>query len=61
MKEKFLIFRIEVGEVFQLLSWLSDEWGWGRSQASGLSGLIPIVIMDDVVRDFLFGSLILVK
>ncbi len=43
------VCRIEVGEVFQLLSLLSDEWGWGRSQVNGASGLIPIVIMEDVV------------
>ena len=41
--------RIERGEVFLLLSLLSDEWGWGRSQKSELSGLIPIAIMEDVV------------
>ncbi len=41
--------RIETGEVFLLLSFLNDEWGWGRSQKTGQSGLIPIVIMEDVV------------
>ena len=30
---------------------LSDDWGWGRSQKTGESGLIPIVIMEDVVRE----------
>ena len=32
-----------------LLSRLNDDWGWGRSQRTGESGLIPIVIMEDVV------------
>ena len=32
------------------MSKLSDDWGWGRSQKTGDSGLIPIVIMEDVVR-----------
>lgn len=40
---------ITPGEVFLLLSQLSDDWGWGRSQRTGESGLIPIVIMEDVV------------
>ena len=43
--------RIEMGEVLLLLSFINDEWGWGRSQKTELSGLIPIVIMEDVVRD----------
>ena len=30
---------------------LSDDWGWGRSQKTGESGLIPFVIMEDVVRE----------
>ena len=48
----FLInFRIAQGEVFQLMTKLSDDWGWGRSQKTGESGLIPIVIMEDVVRE----------
>ena len=33
-----------------LLSRLNDDWGWGRSQRSGESGLIPLMIMEDVVR-----------
>ena len=41
---------IDVGEVFILLSRLNDDWGWGRSQRSGESGLIPLMIMEDVVR-----------
>ncbi len=47
------LFRIELGEIFLLLSPIDDEWGWGRSQASGQSGLIPIVIMEDVVSESL--------
>jgi hypothetical protein len=43
-------YRIARGEVFQLMTKLSDDWGWGRSQKTGESGLIPIVIMEDVVR-----------
>ena len=31
------------------MSRLNDDWGWGRSQRTGESGLIPIVIMEDVV------------
>jgi len=42
-------YRIEVGEIFLLMSQIDEEWGWGRSQASGQNGLIPIVIMEDVV------------
>ena len=41
---------IDVWEVFVLLSRLNDDWGWGRSQRSGESGLIPLMIMEDVVR-----------
>ena len=33
-----------------LLSRLNDDWGWGRSHRSGESGLIPLMIMEDVVR-----------
>ena len=32
-----------------MLSRLNDDWGWGRSQRSGESGLIPLMIMEDVV------------
>ena len=42
---------IDVWEVFVLLSRLNDDWGWGRSQRSGESGLIPLMIMEDVVRE----------
>lgn len=42
-----------MGEVFLLLSLLSEEWGWGRSQKTGMSGLVPIAIMEDVVRSLL--------
>ena len=42
-------YRIVPGEVFLLLSRLNDDWGWGRSQRTGESGLIPIVIMEDMV------------
>ena len=41
---------IEAWEVFILLSHLNDDWGWGRSQRTGESGLIPLMIMEDVVR-----------
>ena len=41
--------RIAPGEVFVLLSRLNDDWGWGRSQKTGDSGLIPIVIMEHIV------------
>ena len=41
---------IDVWEVFVLLSRLNDDWGWGRSHRSGESGLIPLMIMEDVVR-----------
>ena len=41
---------IDVWEVFVLLSRLNDDWGWGHSQRSGESGLIPLMIMEDVVR-----------
>ena len=41
---------IDVWEVFILLSRLNDDWGWGRSQRTGESGLIPLMIMEDVVR-----------
>ena len=34
-----------------LLSRLNDDWGWGRSQRSGESGLIPLMIMEDVVSE----------
>ncbi len=36
--------------MFLLLSRLNDDWVWGRSQRTGESGIIPIVIMEDVVR-----------
>lgn len=39
--------------MFLLLSLLSEEWGWGRSQSNGMSGLIPIAIMEEVVRGLL--------
>ena len=42
---------IDVWEVFILLSRLNDDWGWGRSQHSKESGLIPLMIMEDVVRE----------
>lgn len=42
---------IETGEVFLLLSFINQEWGWGRSQNSEMSGLIPIVIMEDVTHE----------
>ena len=41
--------RVDEWEVFALQSQLDDEWGWGRSQRSGESGLIPLKIMEDVV------------
>ena len=47
---KHVSFSIDVWEVFVLLSRLNDDWGWGRSQRSGESGLIPLMIMEDVVR-----------
>ena len=42
---------IDAWEVFILLSRLNDDWGWGRSQRSGESGLIPLMIMEDVVSN----------
>jgi Ras GTPase-activating protein 1 len=39
---------IDAWEVFILLSRLNDDWGWGRSQRTGESGLIPLMIMEDV-------------
>jgi hypothetical protein len=42
---------IDVWEVFVLLSRLNDDWGWGRSQRSGESGLIPLMIMEDVTDE----------
>ncbi|CAI8014996.1 Ras GTPase-activating protein 1, partial [Geodia barretti] len=42
---------IDVWEVFVLLSRLNDDWGWGHSQRSGESGLIPLMIMEDVTDE----------
>ncbi|XP_064391287.1 ras GTPase-activating protein 1-like [Halichondria panicea] len=42
---------IRPGEVFLLLSRLNDDWVWGRSQRTGESGIIPIVIMEDVTEE----------
>lgn len=42
---------IAVGEVFVLLSDLNKEWGWGRSQKTGESGLIPLSVMELVVSN----------
>ena len=42
---------IEVGEVFVLKNRLSDDWGWATSQTTGESGLIPLNIMEECVRD----------
>lgn len=44
-------YRIDVWEVFILLSRLNDDWGWGRSHRTGESGLIPLMIMEDVVSE----------
>ena len=49
---------IDVWEVFVLLSRLNDDWGWGRSQRSGESGLIPLMIMEDVVRGGREGGIV---
>ena len=40
---------VEPGEVFVLLSQLNEDWGWGQSQLTGDGGLIPIILMEDVV------------
>lgn len=37
------------GEVFVLLTRLNEDWGWGRSQRTGDSGLIPLSVMEKVV------------
>ncbi|XP_065911741.1 ras GTPase-activating protein 1-like isoform X2 [Dysidea avara] len=38
---------ISLNEVFVLKNRLSDDWGWGSSQLSGESGLIPLNIMEE--------------
>ena len=45
--------RVDTGDVFLLLTRLNDDWGWVRSQRTGDSGLIPLAIMEDMVRVFL--------
>lgn len=41
--------RVDTGDIFLLLTRLNDDWGWGRSQRTDESGLIPLAIMEDVV------------
>ena len=36
------------GEVFVLKNRMDDNWAWGTSQLSGNSGIIPLVIMEEV-------------
>lgn len=35
--------------MFVLLNRLNEDWGWGQSQRTGESGLIPLLLMEDVV------------
>ena len=43
---------MDAGEVFLLLNRLNEDWGWGQSQRTGESGLVPLLLMDDVVRAY---------
>lgn len=46
------VFSITLNEVFVLKNRLSDDWGWGSSQLTGESGLIPLNIMEECVSCF---------
>ena len=48
--KSIVLSSISPGEVFVLLTRLNEEWGWGRSQRTGESGLIPFVVMEEVVQ-----------
>ena len=39
---------VSEGEVFVLKNRMDDNWAWGTSQLSGNSGIIPLVIMEEV-------------
>ena len=43
------ITSMDAGEVFVLLNRLNDDWGWGQSQRTSECGLIPLLLMEDVV------------
>ena len=42
------LYSVRQGEVFVLKNRMDDNWAWGTSQLSGNSGIIPLVIMEEV-------------
>ena len=44
-----MLCSMEAGEVFVLLNRLNEDWGWGQSHKTEESGLIPLLLMEDVV------------
>ena len=44
---------MDAGEVFVLLNQLNEDWVWGQSQRTGECGLIPLLLMEDVVIQLL--------
>ena len=42
---------VHEGEVFLLKNRMDDNWAWGTSQLTGQSGMIPLIIMEEVVGE----------
>ena len=49
---------VEPGEVYQLKNRMDDNWAWGTSQKTGKSGIIPLIIMEEVagVNPWYYGK-----